>query len=588
MRKAFNKLFKSEKSDGNKETKSDGEDINHPIDGEGWKNDGNKETKSDGGDINRPIDEHGFTKLHYATSQLAEAKDLVRSGARTDIQTDMGRTPLMFAAEDGHDDIVSFLVESGASLDVRDKYGETAVSAAAYKGYLNIVKVLCQQGADVNISDEEGKSPVIRAAERDHYDIVATLLQYGAEFSDEISVPKLMYAACESGDIQPLKLAISKGANVNMKNDDGVTPISLAVEKRNYGIAATLLKSGAEFNEEISAENLLLYGACEIGDIDQVKLSISKGANINQEDRNGVTAVYLAAKNAKYSLVKYLCENGADASISDGKGFSILRQPSVDGEIEIVELLLSKGAAVDESDENGLTPIYHAAVNKHYELMEMLCDDYGADPNIVDVSGLLKGSKYADEYHQIVRFLLSKGVAPDKSDEMGLTPIYHAAVNKHYEIMKILCEFGADPKILDEKMDASILFRISNEADELDQLVKLLLSKGIAPDKSDEKGLTPIYHAAVNKHYEIVKILCQHGADPTILDKKNVSVLSKFSSDNDFEFVKLLLKKRCDPSVGDALKVSLELYHQEIVKLLIEAGTDVNKSSHVYCFLSQI
>ena len=39
------------------------------------------------------------------------------------------------------------------------------------------------------------------------------------------------------------------------------------------------------------------------------------------------------------------------------------------------------------------------------------------------------------------------------------------------------------------------------------------------------------------------------------------------------------LSKRLDPSEGDSLKVSLELYHQDITRELINAGTDINKVS---------
>ena len=218
---------------------------------------------------------------------------------------------------------------------------------------------------------------------------------------------------------------------------------------------SALLKNGAEFRDKISVSKLLAH-ACENGDLDIVKLALHKGADINHEGKKCKTPVYKAATKARWNVVKYLCENGADAGISNKSGLSILRQPAIDGETEIVKMLLSKGAAAD---------------------------------------------------------------------------------------------------------------------------------------KEDKEGVTPIVHAAINNHFNIVKILCEpeHNVDLTNLDRRKISVLSKICSDGDLDFVKLLLRGRINPSEGDSLKVSLELYHQDITRELINAGTDINKVStflfHFNCFV---
>ena len=146
-----------------------------------------------------------------------------------------------------------------------------------------------------------------------------------------------------------------------------------------------------------------------------------------------------------------------------------------------------------------------------------------------------------------------------------------------YDLVKYLCVNGADAGLSDGNGKKSILSQPAKDGEA--EIVKILLSKGAAPDISDAKGLTPIYYAAVNKHFDIVKILCERKADVRILDRKRVSVLSKVCSDGDLDFVKLLLRGRINPSEGDSLKVSIELYHQDITRELLNAGTNVDKVS---------
>jgi ankyrin repeat protein len=58
-------------------------------------------------------------------------------------------TPLMGAAEHGHQEIVSILLTSGANVNKVNSEGKTALSLAAEKGHLEIVKLLLAAGADI-------------------------------------------------------------------------------------------------------------------------------------------------------------------------------------------------------------------------------------------------------------------------------------------------------------------------------------------------------------------------------------------------------------------------------------------------------
>ena len=159
----------------------------------------------------------------------------------------------------------------------------------------------------------KGESPVIVAARKRNHHVVSTLLQHGARFSDIQNYPfqKLLNVASEKGDLDVVKFAHRKGADLNQEDRNGETPILLSSRNAHYKI---------------------------------VKYLHENGANLNQEGKVGETPILLASKNAHYKIVKYMFENGADAGISDGKGHSILHKPTSDGEMEIVKGLLRCGA----------------------------------------------------------------------------------------------------------------------------------------------------------------------------------------------------------------------------------------------------
>uniref|UniRef100_A0A1X7V878 Uncharacterized protein n=1 Tax=Amphimedon queenslandica TaxID=400682 RepID=A0A1X7V878_AMPQE len=68
------------------------------------------------------------------------------------------RTPLHVAVECKRIDAVQWLLDKGANLELRDIAGATPLIYAAYNGHIQVVAVLLEKGADVVASD----NPMIR------------------------------------------------------------------------------------------------------------------------------------------------------------------------------------------------------------------------------------------------------------------------------------------------------------------------------------------------------------------------------------------------------------------------------------------
>lgn len=112
---------------------------------------------------------------------LKTVSSLLESGVDVDTEDDKQHaTALMWAAHEGHPDVILLLIEQGAGINKRKSTGETALWFAAQQGRLEAVKVLVQHGADVNIPGWESASALEVARKKGHLDIVDYLHQTGA------------------------------------------------------------------------------------------------------------------------------------------------------------------------------------------------------------------------------------------------------------------------------------------------------------------------------------------------------------------------------------------------------------------------
>lgn len=92
------------------------------------------------------------------------------------------RTPLMWAADTGHLDVVKYLTKKGAKINATDNRSMTALMLASYHGYTEVVEFLVDEAdADVSLRGPFGKTALGLARFQGHSDIVQYLRQHGAK-----------------------------------------------------------------------------------------------------------------------------------------------------------------------------------------------------------------------------------------------------------------------------------------------------------------------------------------------------------------------------------------------------------------------
>ncbi|KAL8366316.1 hypothetical protein RB595_004877 [Gaeumannomyces hyphopodioides] len=114
-------------------------------------------------------------------SAIMQKADRIGIDIGIDSRDENARTPLSFAAENGHEAVVELLLATGkVDVDSKDEQGRTPLSWAAANGHEAVIKLLLATGrVDVESKDERGRTPLLYAAENVHEAIVKLLLATG-------------------------------------------------------------------------------------------------------------------------------------------------------------------------------------------------------------------------------------------------------------------------------------------------------------------------------------------------------------------------------------------------------------------------
>ncbi|MCC6220461.1 MAG: ankyrin repeat domain-containing protein [Deltaproteobacteria bacterium] len=286
----------------------------------------------------------------------------------------------------------------------------------------------------------------------------------------------LLHAACESDDLESVRILVNAGADVNALGEWELTPLIVAVR---YGSSSEL-----------------------------VEYLIEEGASIEVRDFDDDTPLHIAARRG-VEHVRLILDAGADVNSRGDMGMTALHAAVDYTNDSMVALLVSRGAVLLE-DEFGRTPLSEA--DERCDVYERICDELEqcarqsssianwsksrSEPSSVEqaVEGIKSFKDVSAKFRAFGQFG-KEGITVHSRDNSGFTLLHHACGVGDFEAARTLLGEGADVNAKNNRGTTALHMAAEKG---YDRIVKLLLENG-AVVQENEAGESPLDLATKNR-----------------------------------------------------------------------------------------
>lgn len=183
------------------------------------------------------------TALHVSVmkNQIEAAKKLIDHGASVNLKTedDNGVTSLHLAAMTGNPEMAALLIGHGAALEAQAANGEPPILTAARYGHKETVDLLMSHGADLQATNTQGNSLLFMCIFSNDTKAASLLLDAGMNpnMMDKdqraYALHAAMIYAIHSGNHDMVECLLARGADPNVRDQHGMTPLKMAkIDKR--------------------------------------------------------------------------------------------------------------------------------------------------------------------------------------------------------------------------------------------------------------------------------------------------------------------------------------------------------------------
>ncbi|HEY0076276.1 MAG TPA: ankyrin repeat domain-containing protein [Abditibacteriaceae bacterium] len=311
---------------------------------------------------------------------------------------------LNYAAHKGNVEQIQSLLDSGANIESRERGRGPAVNftplywAVTQKKTENALFLL-QKGADPN-SKNDDFTPFTRAVEQGDLRVVRAMLAKGAHpnavapyLFTQVPTPVLL-AAAQRNNIAVLKLLLDYGANPNVQDEQGHTPIAEVISQNQRRAALALLEKGAVPQGKASVTGsiwLWLMSAHRKNSLDKsspdcppnclhvevARALIQRGASLKEKDADGRSVLHLATMTGDPVMAKLLLEKGAQVDAVDKHGYT----PLMLANSQVAPVILQHHPNLRLKNERGETALDIALSSDDLALRRVMSKAYGAKAN---------------------------------------------------------------------------------------------------------------------------------------------------------------------------------------------------------------
>ncbi|XP_046554920.1 serine/threonine-protein phosphatase 6 regulatory ankyrin repeat subunit B-like [Haliotis rubra] len=368
------------------------------------------------------------------------------------------------------------------------------------------------------------------------------------------------------------------------------------------------VKSDMEQEREvIYSIAFLLHTAVQHGNIECASLLLKKGTEVNTLDRNGNTPLHIAVKHNQVEIVDLLLSKHAPVDMKNSNGCIPLlcMELTSPPDLNIVTQLIKAGSDINEVDEQNRTLLYKATEYGHLALVKYLCNK-GANVNIdtqhmnITLMPLTEERKLCKRVIlaacrnadiDVVKLLCEHGADVDVADDNGETVIHKAAASPIDAVEKLqyLLDTKQVPLSIKDHLGRTVLFPAVKSALQSGylEILHFLSSRKIDFNQKDNFGNSLLLYAfvpnplvdAISTSDGFIKLMLNHGIDPNIKNQQGRTVIHYAAIKGDKNKLTILLEGGADPRVPDekgrtVLLQAVKKQHFHNVRLFLEKGVN--------------
>eukprot|EP00210_Caulerpa_lentillifera_P001277 g1233.t1 len=216
-----------------------------------------------------------------------------------------------------------------------------------------------------------------------------------------------------------------------------------------------------------------------------------------------------------------------------------LARLAAEGPLSELRVLIESGVDPDLA-YNDTPPLWRAAARNRLQVVRYLVDEGGATLDSRNRNGTTALYIAAQRgLTEIVSFLLERGADPNIESNWGSTSLSVAIDNDYESISSNLIQAGAVVEVEKAASGQSILWTAAFQGNE--EIVQLLLQRGVSVDQTDSTGVTPLYAAVSSNQVEIVELLLDWTANPNHQKNDGNTPLHSASANCFVDSIELLL-----------------------------------------------
>lgn len=343
------------------------------------------------------------------------------------------------------------------------KYGFKEIHRAAWTNDIDALKKLLDQGVDANtISDENSRQSVLHVAARyAEPAMVKLLIEKGADvnavnWNSETPLGTAMYGSNAAHVFENARLLIDAGAKADIRFRDGGSPLMItcyAKGVRSLEVVKLLMDHGANplVKSGDEAGKMPIHYAATNGLADITAYFAEHGVDVDVRASKGMTPLLFAAQAGQLETCRVLAEHGADlrAQPLDEFGLNSLHKAVYNNKAEVARFLLEKGVPVDVRTGKGNTALHLAAESGSMDALKTLVE-FKADLRAKTCDEWQELAVHRAAYfgnRDIVAFFLDAGIDVNVTTAPGSTLLTLAAEKGDIELVTLLMDRGADPKL---------------------------------------------------------------------------------------------------------------------------------------------